>query len=43
MKERIYETMFLFLFFSNLEQQTISERTKTNEMNHGFLPRESEL
>lgn len=41
MKERIYETMFFF-FFSDLEQQTISERTKTNEMNHGFLPRESE-
>lgn len=40
MKERIYETMFFF--FSDLEQQTISERTKTNEMNHGFLPRESE-
>ena len=39
MKQRIYET--LFFFFPNLEQQTISEKTKTNEMNPRFLPRES--
>lgn len=38
MKQRIYETLF---FFPNLEQQMISEKTKTNEMNPSFLPRES--